>query len=392
MAKQRIAAVIVAAGTGSRAGGELPKQYQLIGGRPVIWWTVKAFLDHPDITHVQVVTGDGHERLFAAATQGLALPPPVIGGGTRQDSCRSGVEACAAHRPDLILIHDAARPFLSADLITDIIAALARHDGVVPGLAVADTMKFAPHGVIERTVDRSHLWVAQTPQGFRYDAIRRAHQRALDDDLHQFTDDAAVAEHAGLAVALIAGRLENRKLTTAEDISVADRQLMGHGLSDRPDIRMGQGIDFHQFEAGDSVILCGVAIPHTQKLKGHSDADAALHALTDALLGTLGEGDIGTHFPPSDPQWKGAASAVFLAKAMALITARNGIIANVDITILAEAPKVAPHIPAMKAFLGPLLHLTPDRIAIKATTTEKMGAIGRGQGIAAFATATVRLP
>ena len=388
----RTAAVIVAAGSGSRAGGELPKQYQLIGGKPVLWWTVRAFLEHPEISHVQVVIGEGHDRLFAAAMQGLSVPPAIVGGGTRQDSCRMGVEACARFAPDLVLVHDAARPFLAPGLISEIIAALAVHQGVVPGLAVADTMKFAPQGVIERTVDRNNLWIAQTPQGFHFSAIRAAHQQALKDGYHQFTDDAAVAEHAGLAVAIIPGRLENRKLTTAEDISVADRHLMGHGLSDRPDIRMGQGIDFHQFEAGDAVILCGVAIPHTQKLKGHSDADAAMHALTDALLGCLGEGDIGTHFPPSDPQWQGAPSAIFLAKAMSLLQARDGIIANVDITILAEAPKVAPHIPTMKAVLGPLLRLSADRIAIKATTTEKMGAIGRGQGIAAFATATVRLP
>lgn len=392
MAQKRTSAVIVAAGSGSRAGGDLPKQYQVIGGRPVIWWTARALLDHPEISHVQAVIGDGHGALFAAATQGLRLPPPVTGGSTRQDSCRIGIEACAPLGPDYVLIHDAARPFLAAELISEIIAALAAHQGVVPGLAVADTMKFAPGGVIARTVDRTDLWVAQTPQGFHFDAIRAAHGRALAEDLHQFTDDAAVAEYAGLDVAIIPGRLTNRKLTTAEDISVADRHLLGHGLADRPDIRVGSGIDFHQFDKGDAVILCGVAIPHTQKLKGHSDADAALHALTDAILGAIGEGDIGTHFPPSDPQWKGVASSVFLARAMDLLAARDGIIANVDVTILAEAPKIAPHIPAMKAVLGPLLHLTADRIAIKATTTEKMGAIGRGQGIAALATATVRLP
>jgi 2-C-methyl-D-erythritol 4-phosphate cytidylyltransferase/2-C-methyl-D-erythritol 2,4-cyclodiphosphate synthase len=387
-----VAVVIVAGGAGFRAGGELPKQYQFIGGRPVIWWTLKAFADHPGVSHVQTVIGADHGRLFAEAIEGLNVAPPVIGGDTRQDSCRIGIAACTGAGLQKVLIHDAARPFVSADLISHVIAELDRSEGVVPGLPAADTMKFAPGGLVEHTVDRQGLWAVQTPQGFDLKAILAAHEKAYDQDLGGLTDDAAVAEKFGIKVRVIAGRIENRKLTTAEDIREADQFLMAKANSDRPDVRVGQGIDFHEFEAGDGVVLCGVKIPHDKKLKGHSDADAAMHALTDAILGALGEGDIGTFFPPSDAQWKGVSSAIFLRKAIDLLNARSGIVANVDITILAEAPRVGPHIAAMKALLSPLLHISPERIAIKATTTEKLGAIGRREGLAAFATATVRLP
>ena len=387
-----VAVVIVAGGAGFRAGGELPKQYQFIGGRPVIWWTLKAFADHPGVSHVQTVIGADHGRLFAEAIEGLNVAPPVIGGDTRQDSCRIGIAACTGAGLQKVLIHDAARPFVSADLISHVIAELDRSEGVVPGLPAADTMKFAPGGLVEHTVDRQGLWAVQTPQGFDLKAILAAHEKAYDQDLGGLTDDAAVAEKFGIKVRVIAGRIENRKLTTAEDIREADQFLMAKANSDRPDVRVGQGIDFHEFEAGDGVVLCGVKIPHDKKLKGHSDADAAMHALTDAILGALGEGDIGTFFPPSDAQWKGVSSAIFLRKAIDLLNASNGIVANVDITILAEAPRVGPHIAAMKTLLSPLLHISLDRIAIKATTTEKLGAIGRREGLAAFATATVRLP
>jgi 2-C-methyl-D-erythritol 4-phosphate cytidylyltransferase/2-C-methyl-D-erythritol 2,4-cyclodiphosphate synthase len=385
-----IAAVIVAAGSGFRAGGELPKQYQLIGGKPVIWWTCKAFADHPGISLVQTVIGAGHEKLYAAATAGLNLAPPVVGGSSRQDSCRIGITVCSSH--EKVLIHDAARPFVSADLISHIIAELHRSEGVVPGIPVADTMKFAPGGMIEHTVNRQSLWSVQTPQGFHTRGILAAHSHAEAQKMEGLTDDASVAEKFGLQVRIIAGRRENHKLTTAEDIAMADQILKAQSSFERPDMRVGQGIDFHEFENGDGVILCGIKIPHDKKLKGHSDADAAMHALTDAILGALGEGDIGTYFPPSDARWKGASSSIFLEKAVAMLKARNGIIANVDITILAEAPRVGPHVAAMKALLSPLLQIGIDRIAIKATTTEKLGAIGRREGLAAFATATVRLP
>ena len=387
-----VAAVIVAGGSGLRAGGEKPKQYQLIGGKPVIWWTLKAFLDHPGISHIQAVIGEGHEEMFAESTVGLDLYPAVVGGSTRQDSCRTGVESVVRHSPAKVLIHDAARPFVSRDLISHVIAWLDRYPAVIPGMPVAETIKYAPGGIIDRTVDRAGMWTAQTPQGFGFAEILKAHRDAHENAAANLTDDASVAERAGISIAMIPGRIENRKLTTAEDIEIADHAMMAREFANLPDIRVGQGIDIHAFDDGDAVILCGVRIPHSRKLKGHSDADAAMHALTDAVLGTIGEGDIGVHFPPSDPKWKGAASRIFLDHAVALLHRRGGMVANADITILAEAPKIAPHIAAMKAVLAPLLHVSPDRIAIKATTTETLGAIGRKEGIMAFATVTVRLP
>ncbi len=388
-----VVAVIVAGGSGLRAGGGLPKQYQLVGGKPVIRWTLEAFMAHPLISRVQTVIGIGHEALFAQATQGLTtLLAPVAGGGSRQDSCRAGIEACAGFEPSKILIHDAARPFLSPDLITNVITELDHAHAVIPGLPVADTMKYAPSGMIEKTVDRASLWFVQTPQGFRYEQIRSAHQRALADGKTSFTDDAAVAEYAGIKVQIVAGEQKNRKLTTSHDIMEADREYASRRIETLPDVRMGQGIDFHVFEKGTHVTLCGVRIPHTHKLKGHSDADVALHAVTDAILGAIGEVDIGQHFPPTEKQWKGAASSIFVAKAMQLLAARGGMLAHVDITILAEAPRIGPHLAAMKQSLTSMLDISVDRIAIKATTTEKMGAIGRKEGMSASAVVTVRLP
>jgi 2-C-methyl-D-erythritol 4-phosphate cytidylyltransferase / 2-C-methyl-D-erythritol 2,4-cyclodiphosphate synthase len=387
-----VAVVVVAGGSGFRAGGEFPKQYQLIGGKAMIWWTLKAFLGHSAVKFVQAVISPEHQRLFDEAVADLEVATPVYGGTTRQDSCRLGVEACLTSGCSKVLIHDAARPFVSHELISRVIDELDRTLAVIPGLPVADTMKFAPGGTVERTVDRQGLWAVQTPQGFDFAAIHDAHQRAYAGHVEGLTDDASVAEAFGIKVRVIAGRDANRKLTTADDMKAADQALHAKSWAERPDIRMGQGIDFHEFVKGPGVTLCGVKIPHSHKLKGHSDADAPMHALTDALLGALGEGDIGTFFPPSDPKWKGAASSLFLTKAMDLLRARNGMVANADITILAEAPRIVPHIAAMKEVLSPLLGITPDRLAIKATTTEKLGAIGRREGLAAFATATIRLP
>ncbi len=388
-----VVAVIVAGGSGLRAGGGLPKQYQLVGGKPVIRWTLEAFLNHPMISKVQTVIGHGHEALFASATEGLHhLLKPVVGGGSRQDSCREGLEACSVLGAAKVLIHDAARPFLSTDLISNVVNELDHAAAVIPGLPVADTMKYAPSGLIERTVDRASLWFVQTPQGFQFDKILSAHRKALSDGRTTFTDDAAVAEYAGMRVQIVAGEQKNRKLTTSHDILEADREHSTHSFQNLPDIRMGQGIDFHVFEKGNAVTLCGVKIPHTHKLKGHSDADVALHALTDAILGSIGESDIGQHFPPTDKQWKGAPSSIFIAKAMELLAARGGVLSNVDLTILAEAPRIGPHLVAMKQSLSTLLGISVDRIGIKATTTEKMGAIGRKEGMSASAIATVRLP
>jgi 2-C-methyl-D-erythritol 4-phosphate cytidylyltransferase/2-C-methyl-D-erythritol 2,4-cyclodiphosphate synthase len=387
-----VAAIIVAGGNGLRAGGEVPKQYQYVAGKPMVRWALESFIGHPQVDRVVAVIGKDHEALFEQARMGLGGVSCVKGGGTRQESCLAGIEACADDPPNLILIHDAARPFVSQALISRVIAALGAADAVVPGLPVADTMKFAPHAIVERTVDRAGLWLVQTPQGFRYEPIRMAHRKAAGVGLQQFTDDAAVAEYAGLSVQIIAGEKSNNKLTTQEDIDNANSHHAAPNIEANRDVRTGTGIDFHVFEKGNEIVLCGVRIPHSHRLKGHSDADVALHALTDALLGSIGEADIGQHFPPDDARWKGADSTIFLDHARALLQRRGGSIANVDLTILAETPRIAPYVPDMKAYLAAVLQVAPDRVSIKATTTEGMGAIGRREGICAQAVATVRLP
>jgi 2-C-methyl-D-erythritol 4-phosphate cytidylyltransferase/2-C-methyl-D-erythritol 2,4-cyclodiphosphate synthase len=387
-----VAAVIVAAGAGLRAGGDRPKQYQTVAGKPVIWWALKAFCDHPLISLVQPVIGENHQDLFDAATAGLAIERAVGGGSTRQESCRIGIEAAEALDPDRVLIHDAARPFVSADLITRVVIELDNHRAVVPGLPIIETLKRASEGLVAETVDRRNMWIAQTPQGFDYAAIRAAHRKAHGQGISDFTDDAAVAAFAGIPVAMIMGADDNRKLTTNADIEAADRAMHARTFAGLGDIRTGQGVDVHAFAPGDHVTLCGLRIPHTQRLLGHSDADAALHALTDAILGAIGESDIGTHFPPGNERWKDAPSTIFVSRAIELLAVRGGRVAHADLTILCEEPRIAPHIPAMKSLLAPLLGISGDRIAIKATTTERLGFIGRKEGIAALATVTVRLP
>jgi 2-C-methyl-D-erythritol 4-phosphate cytidylyltransferase / 2-C-methyl-D-erythritol 2,4-cyclodiphosphate synthase len=386
------AAVIVAAGAGLRAGGERPKQYQAIGGKPVLRHTVEAFLRHPGIDQVQVVIGEDHGPLYDEAVGELPLPRPVTGGATRQASVARGLEALRGSTPDLVLIHDGARPFVSASIISHVIAHLDRHVAVVPALPVTDTLKRAKGNVVVETVDRSGLWAVQTPQGFRYDAITQAHARAGATAEQVFSDDASIAEWAGMDVALIPGSVDNAKVTSADDIAAADLRMRRDMLLALGDIRVGQGFDVHAFGPGDHVTLCGVRIAHKQGLTGHSDADAPLHALTDALLGSIGEGDIGVHFPPSDPQWRGADSAIFLRHAARLIAERSGIIANADLTVVCEAPRISPHVPAMRQRIAEILGLAPDRIAVKATTSEAMGFTGRGEGLVAMATVTVRLP
>ncbi len=388
----KTAVIIVAAGAGLRAGGERPKQYQAIGGKPVIAHTTEAFLAHPGIDHVQVVIGEDHKGLYDEALGHLPLPEPVPGGATRQASVLAGLKAVALVEPDLVLIHDAARPFVSQEIISHVIAYLDRHPGVIPGVALADTLKSATGSLITGTVDRSHLWGAQTPQGFRFAAIMAAHERAAASAGSDFTDDASIAEWAGLEVAIIAGSPHNRKLTTADDIEQANHMLEMERNMQTGDIRVGNGFDVHAFEPGDHVILCGVRVPHDAKLKGHSDADVAMHALTDAIFGALSDGDIGAHYPPSDPQWKGADSAVFLKGAGDLVRSRGGMISHGDVTIICEQPKLRPHIDAMRARLAEILDLPVSRISVKATTSEQLGFTGRREGIAAMATATVRLP
>lgn len=388
------AALIVAAGRGSRASspGSPPKQYSLLNGVSILRRTVLAFLNHPRISSVTVVIHADDDDLYMAAMKGLPakLTMPLAGGTTRQDSVRLGLEGLVAQGHDAVLIHDAARPFVSEEVISGIIDALAKAPGAIAALPVTDTLKEeAPGLLVARTISRDRLWRAQTPQGFRFNAILDAHRAAHAQKAGGMTDDAAIAEWAGLRVAIAPGSETNIKLTTIEDLAMAERRLQAETAYET---RTATGFDVHRFTEGDHVWLGGVKIPHTQRLDGHSDADVVLHALTDALLGTIGDGDIGQHFPPSDPQWKGAASILFLKDAARRVTERGGRIVNVDMTILAEAPKIGPHRAAMQAVIGAALGLSADRIGIKATTNEGLGYIGRREGIAAMASATVTLP
>jgi 2-C-methyl-D-erythritol 4-phosphate cytidylyltransferase/2-C-methyl-D-erythritol 2,4-cyclodiphosphate synthase len=389
----RIAALIVAAGRGTRAAasGGGPKQYAPIGGRSVLAHTIEAFAGHPEIEEVKVVIHEDDSGLYAAAAGSTPkLSSPAIGGATRQASVLNGLEALAASSPDLVLIHDAARPFVSAVTISKVIEMLKNGPAALAALPVTDTLKRASDGGIVRdTIPRAGLWRAQTPQGFHFAPILDAHRKAAEQGLDQFTDDAAIAEWAGFDVAIVEDTTGNIKLTTAEDLQLADRQKTSQNVMEP---RTGTGFDVHRFTDGDHVWLGGVKIPHTHKLEGHSDADVILHALTDALLGAIGDGDIGQHFPPSDPKWKGAASRLFLEDAARRVRDRGGRIVNVDVTVLAEAPRIGPHRPAMQALIGDVLGLTTDRIGIKATTTEGMGFTGRREGIAAMASASVLLP
>ena len=386
------AVIVVAAGSGLRAGGELPKQYQLINGKPVIAHTIEAFQSHPGIGTIQVVIGDGHEELYNSALAGCQLPDPVTGGATRQASVHAGLKALRSEQPEVVLIHDAARPFVAHETISHIIAYLDRHPAVIPGIAVTDTIKAASGSTITHTVDRTGLWAVQTPQGFRFPVIIDCHDKAIGVEDVEFTDDASIAEWAGVDVTIIPGTLGNRKLTTADDINEAQGRFEMQQQANLTDIRVGNGFDVHAFEPGDSVILCGIPIQHSAKLKGHSDADVAMHSLTDAILGAIGEGDIGAHYPPSDPQWKGTDSSVFLKGAADLVKQRGGIINHGDITIICEEPKLRPHIDTMRARLAEILGMQIERISVKATTSEQLGFTGRREGIAAMATATVRLP
>jgi 2-C-methyl-D-erythritol 4-phosphate cytidylyltransferase/2-C-methyl-D-erythritol 2,4-cyclodiphosphate synthase len=367
----------------------VPKQYVRIGGEPILARTLGMFLTHAHIDIVQVAIAAEDAPLYSEAVASFGdarLLPPIVGGATRQDSVHNGLLALAGHAPDRVLIHDAARPAVTADIIDRVLAALNDLPGAIAALPVADTLKQAgPDGRIAGTVDRAGLWQAQTPQGFRFADILDAHERAAAAGRDDLTDDAAVAEWAGLHVALVLGSPANAKLTTTEDIAMAERAVRV------PNIRTGQGFDVHRLVPGDHVWLCGIRVAHTHALQGHSDADVALHALTDALLGAIGAGDIGHHFPDTDPRWKGADSAIFLREALRLVGARGGTIGNVDVTLLCEAPKVAPHREAMRRRIADLLNLEVDRVSVKATTTEGLGFTGRREGVAALATATVTI-
>jgi 2-C-methyl-D-erythritol 4-phosphate cytidylyltransferase / 2-C-methyl-D-erythritol 2,4-cyclodiphosphate synthase len=388
----RIAALIVAAGRGTRAArsGAGPKQYALIGGKTVLERSLSAFTDHPGIEAVKVVIHPDDVEAYEHAVRAIGsskLLKPVFGGATRQASVLHGLEDLSSSPPDGVLIHDAARPFVSAATISSVIAALRHHSGALAALQVSDTLKRASDGLVAETIPRSGLWRAQTPQGFRFAPMLAAHRKAAAAALDTFTDDAAIAEWAGLDVAIVEDASRNVKITTVEDLEVAEQQI-----ASAMEPRVGTGFDVHRFCDGDHVWLGGVRIPHTHKLEGHSDADVVLHALTDALLGAIGDGDIGQHFPPSDQKWKGAASKLFLEDAARRIRERGGRVGNVDITVLAEAPRVGPHRPAMQDLIGGILGLPASKVGIKATTTEQMGFTGRREGIAAMATALVFLP
>lgn len=384
--------IIVAAGKGERAAGGHadPKQYRKVGGRAVLQRTIEAFLAVEAVTQiVPVIHADHAEKYQALDLDNPRLLATVTGGASRQASVLEGLKALAPLRPDRVLIQDAARPFASAKLIGEVIAALDQHDGALPVLPVTDTIKRSLDGVsVSTTEDRRQLFAAQTPQGFRFGPIFSAHMRS-GTVRREFTDDAEIAEWAGLRVAMVEGERDNIKITHPEDFARAERILQGQS---RMETRIGTGYDVHPFEPGDGVWLCGVKIPHHAKLQGHSDADVALHALTDAVLGSIGEGDIGTHFPPSDMQWKGAASSVFLRHAGELVKQRGGRIVNLDVTIVAEAPRIAKHVPAMCAAIADVLGVSASRVAVKATTNEKLGFIGREEGIVAMASASVEVP
>ncbi|WP_425408530.1 bifunctional 2-C-methyl-D-erythritol 4-phosphate cytidylyltransferase/2-C-methyl-D-erythritol 2,4-cyclodiphosphate synthase [Hyphococcus sp.] len=392
MSAHNAIAIIVAAGRGTRAGAGGPKQYRDLAGRAVIAWTAEAFLNHPLIGAVRVIIHRDDRGEYNTAMGALLDHPklmePVFGGAERQDSVRLGIESAEEDAPRHVLIHDAARPFIDEKTIARVIDALGENDGALAALPVHDTIKRArPDNTIEATVPRDALWRAQTPQGFRFDKILAAHRAASGQ---QLTDDAAVAEAAGLSVALVAGSPDNMKITQAEDFGMAET-LLGRKAK-QMEYRTGHGFDVHAFEDGNAVIICGVEIAHDKKLKGHSDADVGMHALTDAILGAIGEGDIGDHFPPSDPQWKGAPSHVFLEKARDLVAGRNGKITHCDVTLMCEAPKIGPHRENMRGALAEILNIDAARVSVKATTTEQLGFTGRREGVAAMATATVALP
>jgi len=376
------AAVIVAAGRGRRAGGGLPKQWRDLAGRAVAAHTLDAFRGHPRIGPIALVLHPDDMGL-APGYAGHADVTVATGGATRRDSVLAGLEALAPDAPDTVLIHDVARPLVSARLIDAVIAALDTAPGAAPALAVTDALWQGAEGRVAGTADRTGLFRAQTPQGFHYGAILAAH-RAHPGEA---ADDVEVARRAGLDVAIVPGEERNLKITTPDDFARAEQHLRGH-----MDIRTGNGFDVHAFGAGDHVVLCGVRIPHGQGLMGHSDADVAMHTVTDAIYGALAAGDIGRHFPPSDAQWLGADSEIFLDHAISLAREQGFDLSNVDCTIICEQPKIGPHAPDMQANMARILDVPPERVSIKATTSERLGFTGRREGIAALATATLVRP
>ena len=384
----KIAAIVLAGGRGTRSGGDLPKQYKELQGEPVILPSLRLFLEHPQVSLVQPVIHPDDQDRFAKATSGLDLPAPVMGGATRQDSVRAGLQALEPLEPDFVLVHDSARPFATLALVDRALAAVKASGAAIPALPVTDTVKEVDaQERVRRTIDRTTLRLIQTPQAFAFLSLLNAHRRAAQEGKHDFTDDAALAEWAGLSVTAFAGDADNVKLTTPEDFVKA---ASAHAAL-QDDIRTGIGFDVHAFGEGDHVVLGGIRIAHDRGLKGHSDADVVLHAMVDALLGALCDGDIGAHFPPSDPQWRGASSDRFLQFAIERVKARGGTVAHLDTTIVCEAPKIGPHRDAMRKRIADIAGISLDRVGVKATTSEGLGFTGRGEGIAAYATATIRI-
>jgi 2-C-methyl-D-erythritol 4-phosphate cytidylyltransferase/2-C-methyl-D-erythritol 2,4-cyclodiphosphate synthase len=390
----RVAALICAAGAGVRAGGDLPKQYLDLGGETMLAAAARAFLDHGRVDHVAVVIGPEHEALYEGALPShRKLLPPAVGGATRQASVRAGLAALEGSAPDIVLVHDAARPFASVGVIDRAIDAGVASGGAVPATAITDTICVADEDNSRgQTLDRSLLRALQTPQAFRYADLVAAHAKAAREGRDDFTDDGALFAWAGGRVALFEGETRNLKLTTPDQFDDEALRRAGRAFLALGDVRTGLGFDVHAFGPGDHVIIGGVAIPHPYGLAGHSDADVALHALTDAVLGALGDGDIGAHFPPSDMKWKGAESGQFLAEACRLVRAAGGVIAHLDLTIIGESPKIGPHRDPMRARIAEIAGVPLSRVAVKATTTERLGFAGRREGLAAMASATIRLP
>jgi 2-C-methyl-D-erythritol 4-phosphate cytidylyltransferase / 2-C-methyl-D-erythritol 2,4-cyclodiphosphate synthase len=385
----RTAAIVVAAGRGLRAGVGGPKQYRSIAGQSVIFRAMEPFCRHPQVFVVQPVVNPDDAAMFDGAVSDLHHEPPANGGATRQASVHAGLEALAGKKPDVVLIHDAARPFVSAALISRAIAAADRTGAAIPAIAVADTIKLiGESGNVEATPDRARLRIAQTPQAFRFDVILDAHRRAAREARNNFTDDAALAEWAGLTVATFEGDPANMKLTTPEDF-VREEARLGAVLGD---VRTASGYDVHAFGEGDHLMICGIRVPHSRGFLAHSDGDVGLHALVDAILGALADGDIGSHFPPTDAKWKGAPSDKFLKYAVDRVGARGGRIAHLDVTLICERPKIGPHRDSMRDRIAEITGLSISRVAVKATTSERLGFTGREEGIAAMATATIRLP
>lgn len=381
--------VIVAAGRGRRSGEGIPKQYRPLARQSALRRNLGLLTGPCGLSLVQVVIHPDDRDLYDVAAQGFDLPPPVAGGETRQASVLAGLAALEPKKPDTVLVHDAARPFASPVLIARAIEAARATGAAIPALRITDTVKsVSPDGRIVGTADRDAMRIVQTPQAFAFAPLIAAHRKAEQASRSDFTDDAALMEWAGHPVSTFEGETGNIKLTTPEDFMRAETMLQNH-LSD---IRTGMGFDVHAFGPGDHVTLGGLRIPHNRGLSGHSDADVVLHAIVDAILGALADGDIGAHFPPSDPQWKGATSDRFVKFAVDRLTRRGGVIAHLDITVVSEAPKIGPHRDAMRASIAEIAGITPDRVGVKATTNEAMGFIGRREGMVAYATATIRLP